>query len=389
MQQQNNTRVPLRILYLEDSPKDAEIVREILAAGARGVTMDLARTEREFESLLGGPAYDLILTDFRVPGFDGFASLRKSAAAAPGVPVICISGAIGEETAVDLLKAGAVDYLLKDRLARLPQAIERAVAETKEKAARRQATEDLRRAKQETENFLYVTSHDLSSPLVNIQGFSQNLARDIKELLRVLELSALPENVRLAVKSLAGGSIPSALGYISESVSKMDQLIGSLLKVYRQGRVEMSPKIVDVDVVLKNVLAVMRYQIEEAGAEVKAGGLPPCKADPGAVSQILSNLLSNAINSRDKSRKLMIDIGAEIRGAAVLYRISDNGIGIKAADLPDIWQIFSGGRAPGLKKGEGIGLAMSKMLAEMNGGRMRVDSKGGEGSTFFLEMPAE
>jgi len=388
MNNNSEERSTLKILYLEDSPKDAEIVRELLAGPAPDVTIDIAATKREFKSFLAGCGYDVILTDFRVSGFDGFESLRLAAAVCPGVPVICISGAIGEETAVEMLKAGAVDYVLKDRLARLPSAIERAISEAKGKAARRQVTEDLRKAKQEMENFLYITSHDLNSPLINIQGFSQNLVKDFNELMKVLAQAALTQDARGAVDDLAGGSIPEALGYITESVEKMDQLIRAVLKVSRLGRVEMRPKALDANAVLKGVLAGMRFQLEEADAAVKAEDLPPCKADTGAVSQILNNLLSNAIAYRDKNRKLEITVRGERNSpATALYMISDNGVGIKAGDLPDIWQIFSSGKKTAGKKVEGIGLAICRMLAEKNGGRIWAESKEGEGSTFFVEMP--
>jgi signal transduction histidine kinase len=239
------------------------------------------------------------------------------------------------------------------------------------------------------ENFLYITSHDLNSPLVNVQGFSQNLLRDFNALKTALEPAKLPEEIQSAVDELAGRRIPAALGYITESVERMDQLISAVLKVSRLGRVEMSPKVVDVNVVMDNILAVMRYQLEESGAAVKTGDLPHCKADAGAVSQILMNLLSNAVRYRDQSRKPKITVrGKKNGGGVVLYAVSDNGIGIKPADLPDIWHIFSGGKSSVMKSGEGIGLPMCRMLAEKNGGRIWAESKEGAGSTFFLELPA-
>lgn len=389
MENINEELVPLKGLYLEDSPEDMELVTELLAGEAKNVALDRAADEKEFRAALAARPYDVILTDFRVSGFDGFASLRLASELRPGVPVICISGAIGEETAVDLLKAGAVDYILKDRLARLPAAIRRAVSEAAEKKARRQAAEALRQAKEEMENFLYITSHDLRSPLVNIQGFSQNLQKDCKALREVLGPAALPGEIREAVDRLSGKNIPASLDFIIQSVMQMDKVINSVLKVSRAGRVEMKPEVLDVNAVVKNILTNMRFHLEEAGGVVKTGGLPACKADPDAMRNIFSNLLWNAVKYRAGDRRLEISLRGERNSAGTaVYVVSDNGRGIKAAALPAIWRLFSGNRARASESGEGIGLAMCRVLAEKNGGKVWAESKEGEGSAFFVEMPA-
>ena len=128
----------INILCLEDSPRDAEIIRELLIDAGYNLNMDCTAVEKEFVSLLRSHKYDLILSDFKLPGFDGFAALRWSVEICPDVPFICVSGSIGESLAVELLKKGAVDYVLKDKLERLPSAIQRALDEAKEK--RSQAT---------------------------------------------------------------------------------------------------------------------------------------------------------------------------------------------------------------------------------------------------------
>ena len=121
----------LRALLLEDSPRDVEILRELLINAGFTLDMDCTALEKEFVSLLRSRTYDIILADFRLPGFDGFAALRLSVEICPQVPFICVSGTIGEDVAVDLLKHGAVDYVLKDRLKKLPTAINRAIGEAK------------------------------------------------------------------------------------------------------------------------------------------------------------------------------------------------------------------------------------------------------------------
>jgi PAS domain S-box-containing protein len=126
----------LNVLCLEDSPKDAELIRELLVDSGYLLNLDCTATEKEFVSFLRGRTYDIILSDFKLPGFDAFAALKWSVEICPDVPFICVSGTVGEETAIELLRKGAVDYILKDRLIRLPSAIQRAIEESKEKKAR-------------------------------------------------------------------------------------------------------------------------------------------------------------------------------------------------------------------------------------------------------------
>ncbi len=133
----------LKVLCLEDSPQDAEIMRELLTGAGFDLEVDCTEKEKEFVSFLRSGTYDIILSDFKLPGFDGFMALRYAMEICPNVPFICVSGTIGEEAAVELLKQGAADYILKDRLKRLPVAIKRALDEAKEKESRRQAEEAL------------------------------------------------------------------------------------------------------------------------------------------------------------------------------------------------------------------------------------------------------
>jgi PAS domain S-box-containing protein len=136
-------KIKLKVLCLEDSTRDAELLRELLLAAGFDLEMDCTAAEKEFVSFLQSRPYDIILADFRLPGFDAFGALRHCGEICPDVPFICVSGSIGEETAVEVLKQGAVDYVLKDRLVKLPLAVKRALAEAQEKQARHNAEKAL------------------------------------------------------------------------------------------------------------------------------------------------------------------------------------------------------------------------------------------------------
>src|SRR5579872_3768931 len=130
---------PLRILHLEDSPADAELVMAALDNEAIACHSERVETKAEFETALTQSAFDLVLSDFSLPSFDGLSALRISRAKAPETPFIFVSGTIGEERAIESLKAGATDYVLKHRLSRLAPAVHRAIEETAERVARQEA----------------------------------------------------------------------------------------------------------------------------------------------------------------------------------------------------------------------------------------------------------
>lgn len=138
----------LNILSLEDSDSDFEIIREQLLIAGLKLNLSRVQTEKEYEQAIRDNSYDVILADFNLPQFDAFGALRLSRKICPTIPFICVSGSIGEETAIELIKAGAVDYVLKDRLKKLAFSITRALAEAKDKEALMRAEIVLRESEQ-------------------------------------------------------------------------------------------------------------------------------------------------------------------------------------------------------------------------------------------------
>ena len=140
---------PLRILLLEDDSADAELIRELLEAGDVNCTITRVQTRDEFTSALEDPGLDLILADYRLPSFDGLSALKLALIYRPELPFIFVSGTLGEEVAIEALKIGATDYVLKTRLPRLAPSVLRALREARERAERRKA-EDARSQAEET-----------------------------------------------------------------------------------------------------------------------------------------------------------------------------------------------------------------------------------------------
>src|SRR5262245_6520301 len=136
----------LNILHLEDDPNDAEIIQGVLEGGGIDCRITRVDTSEDFIACLAKGGFDLILADFSLPSFDGMSAFRIAVDKRPDVPFIFVSGALGEELAIDALKIGATDYVLKQKLSRLVTAVRRALRESKERAERKQAEQQLRRS---------------------------------------------------------------------------------------------------------------------------------------------------------------------------------------------------------------------------------------------------
>jgi PAS domain S-box-containing protein len=136
----------LRILYLEDDPKDAELVQETLAIDDIDAEITRVETEADFIAALEQGGFDLILADYTLPSFDGLSALKIAQQNWPHLPLIFVSGTLGEEVAIEALKIGATDYVLKTRLSRIVPSVQRALREAEERVDLGRAEEALRRS---------------------------------------------------------------------------------------------------------------------------------------------------------------------------------------------------------------------------------------------------
>src|ERR671932_1553188 len=140
---------PLRILYLEDDPLDAELIQATLADGGIGCEVSWVQTRVNFIAALeGADEFDLVLADYSLQDFDGLSALEITREVRPEVPFILVSGALGEDRAIEALKSGATDYVLKQRLERLVPAVRRAVREAEERRERKRVEEALRESEE-------------------------------------------------------------------------------------------------------------------------------------------------------------------------------------------------------------------------------------------------
>lgn len=240
----------------------------------------------------------------------------------------------------------------------------------------------------ELENYVYVTSHDLRSPLVNIQGFSTRLKKHTDKIGELISASEIDQITKENLDELIKQKIPHTLDYIFNSVGKMERMLNSLLQISRTGRVAMNIQQIKMYGLISKVIHAVEYQLQEINAQVDIEDLPDCYGDEAMLNQLFSNIITNAIKYRDDQRQLKISISGVSRYKKVLYRIMDNGIGIPKEHLEKIWYVFyrvDNRHVPG----DGIGLSVVKRIVEKHHGRIWVESTERYGTTFFIELPVD
>jgi signal transduction histidine kinase len=288
----------------------------------------------------------------------------------------------------EIAELDATVHRTAERLAAAAAAERRYKTELERHAAELAHTnESLQYKTREVETFVYSVSHDLRSPLVNLQGFSRELERSCADLRHAFGQTVLPLDLRHRFDEVDRDMMES-VRYIQTAVLRSGNIIDALLRLSRAGRVEYRWQQVDMTLVVRRVVDAMRSSLEQKGALVTAGELPPCWGDPTALEQVFGNLLSNAVNYLDPARPGRIEIGGESGpGSAVTYWVRDNGLGIPESYRDKLFVAFQrlhGDVAPG----EGIGLALVRRVIERHGGKIRVDSKEAVGTNFILTLPA-
>jgi light-regulated signal transduction histidine kinase (bacteriophytochrome) len=363
-----------KFLIVDDSDVSCELLCRLLERqGHRCVALSSGREALE---RLQEETFDVVLLDMMMPGLSGLNVLEaiKSDGRLKDVAVVMLS-AFDEVGDIGLcLETGADDYLLKpfDRIvlnARLNAILERRRLLNLERQRTIQlelADAELRRSNEELRRFASVVSHDLQEPLRMVTSYMQLLKRDLGENLTDRQREFLEF-------AIDGGR-------------RMSALIQDLLAYSRVSSAEPRQEEVDCNQVLQEVEANLRASIEESGATVLSGDLPKLTADRLQIRQLLQNLLSNAIKYRSE-RSPVVEVNAERNSNFWLFSVADNGVGIDKEKREQIFEMFSRLHDRTIP-GTGIGLAICQRVVERFGGKIWVESRKGQGSTFYFTLPA-
>lgn len=226
---------------------------------------------------------------------------------------------------------------------------------------------ELRSANADLEQFAYSASHDLQEPVRTVKVFSQLLSAKSREKLdgRALEY----------------------LDNVISGATRMEELLRDLLIYARSTRLEKPAQPADANHALQTALATLKGAIEESGAIIHFDPLPSLHVHPTQLEQLFQNLIGNAIKYRRPGVTPEVEITSKKLNAQRLFSVADNGIGIEAEYKERIFGIFKRLHTGDAYSGTGIGLALCQRIVERHNGRIWVESKPGEGSTFYFTLP--
>ncbi|HIK38468.1 MAG: hybrid sensor histidine kinase/response regulator [Geminocystis sp.] len=364
----------LNILLVEDNLPDAILIAKHLSKIEKPrLSLCHVSTCREAVRCLEEEKFDVILLDLSLPDSFQLDTVKKISAEAENTAIIILTGLDDEKVALDSLREGAQDYLVKNEINStvLKKAICYAIERKKQVRHLKHLVDILLDSNRKLEDYARQVSHDLKQPLQTILGSGK--------LIGYLE-----EN--------AGEKTRQLLNMLVNSAEKMSDMIEALLSACRVGG-EDEKEWLDCERIIKEVLELLGEQIRAKGAKITINF--PAKFRPVMVyynrvqlERVWQNLISNAIKYVPEDRKPEVAIAAEKHQNQWLFMISDNGIGIKETDYEKVFlanQRLSEGEK--MAKGSGMGLAICKQIIEDNGGRIWVQSSIYQGSTFFFTIP--
>lgn len=363
----------IRILHLEDNPGDAEIVSLALKTGQVDFQIEQVKTRQSFLSALDRNSFDLILTDYSLPGFDGLSALEMAREKRSEIPCILVSGSVGEEIVVECLKRGAMDYICKDRISRLVPAVERALREANERSERRKLEEQvIQSQRMEAIGQLAAgIAHDFNNVLSVVIGFSELLSMDAATETQ----RGYADTIRLAAE-------------------RASSLTRQLVIFSRKQAPQAS--ILNPNEVIRDMEKILRRLVEEnIEVSISPGrDIHPVKADAGHLWQLLMNLVVNARDAMPNGGRLKIATrnatattpkSPSVPEEYVVISVTDTGHGMTEAVKSRLFEAFFTTKPPG--KGTGLGLATCQIIAKQCGAHIDVISEVGKGSRFEVYIP--
>ena len=369
---------PLRLLIIEDSENDALLLMRELTKNGFDLDCERVDTPEAMQVALVAKKWDVVVSDYVMPHFSGLDALRIVKESGIDIPFIILSGKVGEETAVEAMRAGANDYIIKGNLARLTPAIEREIRDVEDRNKCRRAEDQLRQ----------------SQKMEVIGQLAGGVAHDFNNILTVI----LGYCDLLKMKPVLDDSIKEAIDHISSAAERAAQLTRGLLAFSRKQVLDTKP--VGLNVVVQHV---EKFLVRIIGADVLLKSVNNgvdlrVMADTGQMEQVLMNLATNARDAMPGGGTLTIETSFQEIDESFVYchglgkpgrygviSVSDTGIGMDEETRNRIFEPFFTTKEVG--KGTGLGMAIVHGIVNQHSGFVYVYSEPGKGSTFKIYIP--
>ncbi len=388
----------IQVLLVEDNPADARLIQEVLRDAWGESLFKIKPTDRlisAIEHLKEKP--DIVLLDLSLPDSQGLETYVRLHDQDPTIPIVVLSGMDDESLALEAVRRGAQDYLVKGKVEGemlmrvMKYAIERKLTEekirktaedlTKSNDELAKSSQDLKRANERLKkldemksDFISSASHELRTPLTSIKGY-----------------------VSIVLQEKVGALNPQQkefLGYVKDSTDRLHRLLDELLDLSRieSGRMEMKMALTDLQNLVREEMMIFKMQADTKEIPIEFivnGAIKKVYCDPDKIRQVIGNLISNAI--KYTLRKGTIKISIHGQENAVAVDVEDTGIGISKEDQGRIFEPFQRINKPGVEEEEGVGLGLAvvKRIVELHGGKISVRSGEGKGSVFSLLIPLQ
>jgi two-component system cell cycle sensor histidine kinase/response regulator CckA len=377
MNDEGSVNHPVKILYVEDSKADFELVEHSLKSGGVDCDIHCVDTRAGLVEELEHAGYDLVLSDSSLPGFSGRLALQIVRNIKPEVPFIFVSGTMGEDAAIESLHHGATDYVLKSRLSRLVPAVHRALSEAREKSLRQTTQRRLQQARR----------------MEAVGTLAGGLAHDFNNVLTVIKahmdlLSLYHENPEQRVKIMEK---------IMKAVDQGSTLTKELLIFGR--KTEAQPAFIDVADKVRETASLLKEALpKNVALNLRlAESLSPIFIDPGHLDRILTNLVMNSSDAMPAGGTITISAEEPNLGPAIsrfqhdgdeprlCLKVTDTGHGMNETTLMHLFEPFYTTKSSG--KGTGLGLSVVFGLMQIHSGTIDVRSELGRGTSVALYFP--
>ncbi|MEM8948492.1 MAG: ATP-binding protein [Pseudomonadota bacterium] len=349
------------VLIIDDSEDDRDHYVRLLERELQVETIDLAENGERGVALYQERPADCVLLDFNMPGHNGLAVLERLKAIDPYVSVVMMTGGGNEDIAVAVMKAGALEYVIKDTIN--GAVLRRALVNATEKAS---LVKRLAVQREEQTAFIRVLVHDIRAPLRGLTGFTDILSEDLE----AGEYDDVPEHLEM----------------IKLSAMRMNALVDTLAHYALLDR-DIKFDVVALGDIVNQVLDHLHMTFEERSAKIDLAPLPDVTGHGPQLVQLFQNLIGNGIKYNDQADPL-IRVSAERMGEDWLITIEDNGIGIPEDKLKAVFEPFQRLWSQDDYEGTGLGLAICRKIVERHGGRIWCMSELGSGSRFSFTLPS-